>query len=673
MRPLRACGRFATLVRTSPRTIAALRASSALSGLAVLPALAYTAAGHPAAHAWTAATLNAGPIALAALALALRALLDPRERLAWALLAAGAACYAAGPPTYYALGLATHPQPFPSPADVAWLAFYPLSYAGLGLLLRARLHRLEPSLWLDGLVVGLSTAAVGGALALEPILSRTGGTIYEVAVNSIWIVLDLTVAASIAGVASLYGWRPDRSWLALLSCFGLLAVADALYLSLDTAAGPFLPGAVMRDTLYPAAFALLSFAAVRRAPAAGLVPLGGWRLRTVPVAFGLTAMGVLVFASIHGMSALVVALATAAAVAAMTRASVGFRQMQRLLESQREAATDALTGLSNRRKLLEDLATAVADPARPRLLALFDLDGFKGYNDTCGHLAGDALLTRLAHSLRAAVAAHGDAYRLGGDEFCILVDAAQARDMAAAAATALSERGPGYAIGASHGAVLVPDEAAAPTDALRLADARMYAAKDRRESSAKRQMCQLLVQVMREAQPDVEDHSSEVALLAVAVGRGLGLDTAELNDVARAAELHDIGKVAIPSRILAKPGPLDEEEWNLVRTHTLVGERIVAAAAALRSVARLVRASHERYDGRGYPDGLAGEQIPLAARIVAVCDAFAAMVSDRSYRPALSPAVAIAELRACAGTQFDRTVVEALVAHLGEAAADAAA
>jgi HD-GYP domain-containing protein (c-di-GMP phosphodiesterase class II) len=137
-----------------------------------------------------------------------------------------------------------------------------------------------------------------------------------------------------------------------------------------------------------------------------------------------------------------------------------------------------------------------------------------------------------------------------------------------------------------------------------------------------------------------------------------------------AAELHDVGKVAIPDAILNKPGPLNEDEWAFMRRHTLIGERIVAAAPALCGVAKLVRASHERWDGGGYPDGIAGENIPLGARIVAVCDAYDAIVADRPYRGARSSAAALAELRRCAGTQFDPAVVEAFAAALADVEGD---
>ena len=133
--------------------------------------------------------------------------------------------------------------------------------------------------------------------------------------------------------------------------------------------------------------------------------------------------------------------------------------------------------------------------------------------------------------------------------------------------------------------------------------------------------------------------------------------------VARAAELHDIGKVGVPDAILDKPGPLDDDEWAFMRQHTLIGERILSAAPPSRPVARLVRSSHERWDGAGYPDGLEGAEIPLGARIIAACDAYEAMTADRPYSPALSPA-GRSPSSPSAGTQFDPEVVEALLHEL---------
>jgi diguanylate cyclase (GGDEF)-like protein/putative nucleotidyltransferase with HDIG domain len=336
-----------------------------------------------------------------------------------------------------------------------------------------------------------------------------------------------------------------------------------------------------------------------------------------------------------------------------------------------EAARDPLTGLGNRRKLAADVGAWRARPdAPPRLLMLFDLDGFKAYNDTFGHPAGDALLSRLGARLSAEVAPYGEAYRLGGDEFCAVldVDAERVEEVIAIAGHALSETGEEFSISASYGVVLLPHEADNLEHGLQLADERMYSHKHGRSTGAREQARDVLMRTIQAKQPSLGDHSSEVAELAVAVARRLGMTAEDVDEIARAAELHDVGKVGIPDAILDKPGPLDGDEWEFMRQHTILGERILNAAAALRPVARLVRSTHERWDGTGYPDGLKGSEIPHGARIVAVCDAYEAMTSDRAYRRALSHEAACRELRVMSGTQFDPEVVEAFVAELARRA-----
>jgi HD-GYP domain-containing protein (c-di-GMP phosphodiesterase class II) len=149
----------------------------------------------------------------------------------------------------------------------------------------------------------------------------------------------------------------------------------------------------------------------------------------------------------------------------------------------------------------------------------------------------------------------------------------------------------------------------------------------------------------------------------------MGLAGEELHQLQQAAELHDVGKVAIPDAVLHKRGPLDEAEWAFVRRHTLIGERIIGAAPALAQAAKLVRSTHERFDGGGYPDGLASAEIPLGSRIIAACDAFTAMTNPRPYGPTMTEDEAMAELQRCAGEQFDPEVVAALARIVAEKAA----
>jgi response regulator RpfG family c-di-GMP phosphodiesterase len=163
------------------------------------------------------------------------------------------------------------------------------------------------------------------------------------------------------------------------------------------------------------------------------------------------------------------------------------------------------------------------------------------------------------------------------------------------------------------------------------------------------------------------EHSQAVLALAVGVAARLGLDGPELEKVSQAALLHDIGKIAVPDAILNKRGSLSDEEWEVMRTHPLVSEEIIRAVGGLEELAPVLRAEHERWDGGGYPDGLAGEQIPLASRIAFVCDAYHAMTSDRPYRAALSPQAAREQIAAGAGTQFCPTSARALLEVLADA------
>ena len=349
-----------------------------------------------------------------------------------------------------------------------------------------------------------------------------------------------------------------------------------------------------------------------------------------------------------------------------------FQENEHILgQIRRQAVTDALTGLGNRRSLVDDLERALtagnASPAR--LLVIYDLNGFKRYNDTFGHPAGDALLQRLGGKLADVMESRGSAYRFGGDEFCVLADAPPEADgLIGLTVAALREEGEGFLVTTSFGSVLMPDEASEPSEALRLADQRLYAQKHSSELVRNRPH-EVLLQALSERQPGLLEHSRGVAQLSLEVGDRLELPEDERSVLRIAAELHDVGKLAIPDAILLKSEPLTDDEWRFIRGHTVIGQRIVGATPALQNVGQIVRSSHEHWDGGGYPDGLLGERIPLAARIIAVCDAFTAMTSERPYGAKMTAQEALAELERCAGTQFDPGVVAAFAKVL--AAADA--
>jgi len=517
------------------------------------------------------------------------------------------------------------------------------------------------SLWLDGVIAGLAVAAATAALVFQPILDRTSGNTAAVATNLAYPIGDITLLVIVVAVFGLSGWRPGRAWLLIGAGLALGGIADVIYL-VQTANGSYQEGTLL-DALWPASLILIGFAAWQPARIREDASLGGGRAVAVPVASVLVALGLESYDHFHRINLLAFALMSATLLLACVRMALAFLENQRMLATSRhEALTDALTGLHNRRALMADLERdfATLSPANPRAVILFDLDGFKLYNDTFGHPAGDSLLARLGRRLDETTRPYGTAYRLGGDEFCAVVrpDRAGLAPIVAATTSALSEEGEGFSVQVSHGSVNVPAETRQASEALQLADRRMYAEKGGSRSSPGRQSRDVLLRTLKERQPDLYEHLTEVTALTLEVGRSLGMEPERLDELARAAELHDIGKIAIPETILDKPGPLDDAEWAFMRRHTIIGERILMAAPALTPVAHLVRSTHERWDGKGYPDALTGDEVPLGARIVAVCDAFDAMTADRPYRRALGDHEALAELRRCAGAQFDPAVVE---------------
>ena len=594
-----------------------------------------------------------------------RAAIVRRERLAWALLGIGLAAWTAGE-IYFELALANSGSvPIPSPADAGYLAFYPLAYVSLIVLMRERIGSFPATRWLDGLIVGSAVAALAAALALAPIVdASTSGSTAAVATNLAYPIADLTLLTLVVTAASFTGWRPGLGWWTLGGGLIVLGVSDGLYL-LQSAQGTYVEGGVL-DAAWPLGALVLAAAAwLRPGPKKRLVPSRGLRVAFIPAAAALIAIGVQSAERYTVVPSIAAGLSLLTLLAVVVRMAISFRDTQASLESSvREALTDPLTGLANRRRLMEELTGAAEAPPAPgnlRLLVMFDLDGFKAYNDSYGHPAGDALLTRLGQRLASFADPYGSAYRLGGDEFCMLLEctAAAVDGLVAGGTAALSERGDGFVVTASQGSVLLPSEASSPDIALQLADRRMYANKNRERSSAGSQSRDVLLSALREREPGLHAHLVGVAALALSVCEELDLSAEQRDEIFRAAELHDVGKMAIPDAILSKPGPLDEHEREFMRKHTVIGERIISSAPALVPVARLVRFSHERWDGSGYPDGLQGDQIPLGSRVVAVCDAYQAMISERPYSVSMLPARAIEELQRNAGSQFDPAVVAA--------------
>jgi diguanylate cyclase (GGDEF)-like protein len=602
---------------------------------------------------------------LAAFVIAVRALTSDRPSTGWLLIAAGQALWAFGA-FYYAIALWTaDPMPFPSAADAGWLLFYPPTVAGIVLLIRERIAAGGESVsLLDSAIGALAISAAGAALAFGAIVEATGGSPVAIWTNLAYPLGDLALIAIMVGGLATTGWRLGRGWTLLLIGFLLFGVADISYV-FQAATGNYSDGVINAGWVVSSAVVAL---AIWQPWTEARTRVQDWSAFIFPATFGVVGLLVLVYDHFRPVHLLALVLATACVVAVIARMSLIFQQNLRMLRSSRiEATTDALTGLGNRRKLLNDLAAVADDEAT---LVLLDLDGFKVYNDTYGHPAGDALLARLGRRLESTAGDGVTVYRLGGDEFCVLSsDAHRARDLAQTASAALCERGDGFEVTSSYGSATMPADAQVAAEALRIADQRMYVQKHGRESSAGRQSKNVLLRTIAERSPGLVDHLTDVAELAADVAWRLDLPEHEVEQVRHAAELHDVGKIAIPDEILQKTGPLSDEEWRFVHEHTLIGARIISAAPALSHVAKLVRSSHERWDGTGYPDKLAGEEIPIGSRIVTACDAFAAMITDRPYRQAVGLPAALEELQRCAGTQFDPAVITALTAVLTTAPA----
>jgi two-component system cell cycle response regulator len=656
---------------TSERRVVLALLGAAIAGAAAFTAYAIVEPGGDTAGTLANGWLYNAVLVVATAACIARGVLVRAERAGWLALGAALAAWTVGDIYWAAEISGAEDIPYPSIADAFYVAFYPLAYAGIVLIVRTRASRFKASQWLDGAIGALVAAALGAALLAPALIDVGGRNTAAVATNLAYPVGDLVLMAFVIGALTVTarqrGGRPGAEWVLLGAGLLSFGIADALYLDLE-ATGSYMEGTPL-DSLWlfgGVGIALAAWVDTRPAP----IEISERASLLFPSLFGIVAVGLTVFevvADLTGAASdpptFALALATATLALVVLRLFMALGENVRLLDVvRRESITDSLTGLGNRRLLLGDLEGVLApERGRPEtLFAMFDLDGFKEYNDTFGHSAGDLLLTRFGDALAAAVRPYGRAYRLGGDEFCVIAPGSGVKPdtVLAAASAALSEKGEGFDIRSSRGSVILPHEAEDPSIALRIADHRMYLEKGRRAESAQRQTHDVLVSLLHEREPQLEEHMHGVARLAVDLGRALEMDPEELDVLARAAELHDIGKMAIPDQVLHKPGPLDPAEWELVRSHTVIGQRILEAAAAMAPVARVVRSSHERWDGHGYPDGLSGEAIPLASRIVFACDAFDAMTSDRPYRAAMGVGEALEELHANAGTQFDPRLVE---------------
>jgi HD-GYP domain-containing protein (c-di-GMP phosphodiesterase class II) len=318
------------------------------------------------------------------------------------------------------------------------------------------------------------------------------------------------------------------------------------------------------------------------------------------------------------------------------------------------------TGTAGREQLIADLDRRGSSPTRLELIVFRDGDGLDSLLD-----APDETRERVDEVLVAAARRHRAAlYRLDASIHALVSpDRGPSQTAAAAVRAGVREISEIVATGMVHGDAVMAADAVSGADALRVALDRLRARGRLSGRSAERQVRDVLLQLLSECRPDSSRPGAPpVAAHAVAVGRHLGMELGQLDVLVRAAELQDLGKLAIPDSILTKTTPLSADEWQVIRRHPVVGERILSATPALEPVARLVRSCSERFDGSGYPDGLRGDEIPLGSRVIAVCVAYHAMTSQRPYRSAMAEGEAFGELFRGAGIQFDPMVVAAFCA-----------
>jgi two-component system cell cycle response regulator len=504
-RPIRERGRMATHARTTRST---LYLAFLLGGLGVLVLHTTVGLGGRRADGLIDGGVYNVLMFGAAFAVLARGVAIKEQRAAWLTMGAGLLSWSLGEAyfTLFVEGPAAAGGGV-SPADGFYLAMYPCMYVALMLLIGGHLRELRVSLWLDGLIGGLGAATLAAAVVLPPIVDSASGDVGSVALTLAYPIGDLLLMIFAIGALGMTGWRPGRVWLLIAASMLMTAIADSTYLY-RTATDSYTEGTWI-EGLWPGATILLALAAWTPWPHPTRRRVEDWRLVSVPAASLLTALGVFIYGNLHHqltLPALILATATVLAVSARLMFTVR-ENLAMLVSSRRLALTDPLTGLGNRRQLMEDLQLACR-PARGGAqwqLVLYDLNGFKRYNDSFGHPAGDALLMRLSDKLRATVATHGVAYRMGGDEFCVLFrsPAAEWDDLVAASVEALSEQGPGFSIGAAHGEVSIPAQGSDSATILQLADQRLYERKDQsRTSSAVLQLC-VVMQAVGERYPDL--------------------------------------------------------------------------------------------------------------------------------------------------------------------------
>ena len=414
-----------------------------------------------------------------------RAIARRPGRWGWGALAGGLLLFTIGSVLWTSVVQFWNPVPYPSIADFCFLAFFFMAFLGIGMLVRETVPKTSKTLWVDGLIAALGVAAFESVFVIGPIAQANTGDFGTVATNIAYPIGDLVLVTMVVGVFAVRGWRPGHLWWLLGLGLVVFAAADSVYV-LRVTSGTYVTGTPL-DSLWLIGAFVMAFAAwqgmgsnIKSSPAMQAPNF-------VPALFLLSSLGIVVYATTRPVLPLAVVLATTTLVVAIARSAYAFRQLRALAESKREARTDDLTGLPNRRLFFERLAVCFEPSTTPYRIAvlMIDLDRFKEINDSLGHHVGDDVLRQLGPRLTAAVVSTGTVARLGGDEFGLLlsplVDPAAATAVAQRVREVLREpfqlEGMSLRVDASIGIALAPDHGTTPESVLQKADVAMFAAK----------------------------------------------------------------------------------------------------------------------------------------------------------------------------------------------------
>lgn len=625
-------------------------------------------------------------------------------RRLWTMLACALPLWVAGESivSYYKVVLRTEP-PFPGLADAFFIAFYATLIVTFVVALRPALNVRSWKAVLDASVLAVAVGFIGWVALVEPQLLQPASLANVVA--TAYPILDVVMLTILISLTLASFHRPPASLRLLTAAIAAGALTDVAltYVSLHTSS----PEHDLLKIGWETEALLLVLAAVvalQPAKTANRAPTRHMRDRGLTIVLAgvaLTLASVVIESLGDALSIAdaVVALYVVGAIAlrlqltSREREQIALELEASLREQRRIANTDELTGLHNRRyadRHLEKRALAGSrDATLETGVLILDLDHFKDVNDAHGHPVGDEVLRLTAERLTRTRRPGDVVARYGGEEFLVIL-----QDVECATLPAVAERfreciaEEPYDLGEAHplivtasvGGASMPADAATLTELLRIADRALYTAKSMgrnrvqigahgdegsieglMERGSVLNFVQGLVDYV-DASYGAVDHASKAAHLTGLVADELGLESSQRWRACAAARLHDIGKIAVPKEILVKPGALSHEEWKLVQRHPDVGAEMLSLAPGLRDVAEVVRQHHERHDGAGYPEELKGSEICVEARVVAVCDTWVAMRSDRPHRSARTQAEAMTELRRVAGSQLDPRIVDAFLA-----------